>query len=145
MVGQSGKWWRFGAVGGLLVGLVAAWLLWQASSEAGGAPLEPQVAAVVKGQQLQVAVALAKEPAQRLSGTLTVELVGPAGERVAEARQELRDAEPLTSLRFDLTPAPASTDKARLRVSFDGRQAEVPLAKVLLAKAHEMSLSVRPW
>src|SRR5947209_5438600 len=106
MLGQIAKarTWRLGGSALLLAGLCAAALLWHSSSEAGGVPLEPQIAAFVKDKQLQVVVALAKETPLRLSGTLTVELLGAAGERLADASKELQDAEPFTSYRFDLPP-----------------------------------------
>jgi hypothetical protein len=103
--------------------------------------MEPQVAALIKDKQLQVAVALAKEAQPKLTGTLAVELIGPAGERLAEARKELKDADPLVSHRFELKAAQMPAERQQLRVSFDGRKTEIPLGKVLLAKAHETSLS----
>ncbi len=135
----AARGWRLAVLGVVLAMLWATGMLWQTASEAGGAALEPQVAAIVKDKQLVVAVALGKETPQRLTGTLVVELIGPTGQRLGEARTELQDSDPLTSHR--LTLAPAAAEQARLRVSFAGRQTEVPLARVLLIKAHEMSLS----
>src|SRR5258708_2626213 len=133
--------WRLGVVGILLAILCAAGLLWQTSSEAGGAPMEPQVAAFVKDNQIQLAVALSKETPQRLNGELVVELFNPAGQKLAEARKDLQDSPPLTSHKLILTQAELPIDPLRLRVSFGGRTAEIPLGKVLLVKAHEMSVT----
>lgn len=132
---------RLGVIGILLAALCAAGLLWQTSSEAGGAPLEPQVAAFVKDNQIQLAVALSKETPQRLNGELVVELFSPAGQKLAEARKDLQDSPPLTSHRMNLPQADLATDQLRVRVSFAGRKAEVGLGKVLLVKAHEMSVT----
>jgi hypothetical protein len=124
-----------------LAALAGAGLLWQTSSEAGGSAFEPQVTAFQKDQQLQVAVVLTRDASKRLSGELTVELVGPAGERLAIANKTLNDADPLGGHRLDLA-AEKGGGKRTLRVRFAGRQADIPLASVLLAKAHETSLTV---
>ena len=97
--------WRLGVVAILVATLCATGLLWQTSSEAGGAPLEPQVAAFIKDKQIQVAIALAKEAPQRLNGALAVELIGPSGEKLAAARKDLQDAASLSSQRLDLAMA----------------------------------------
>jgi hypothetical protein len=124
-----------------LAALGAAVLLWHPSSEAGGAPFDPLVTAIAKDKQLQIAVALPKETAQRVSGTLAVELLGANGQRLADTRTDLRDSDPLSGKRLVLATVPAANEAARLRVTFGGRQAEVPLAKAMLVKAHEMTLS----
>jgi hypothetical protein len=132
--------WRLGFVGILLATLCATGLLWQTSSEAGGAPLDPEVAAIIKDNHIQVAVALARETSQRLTGVLAVELIGPSGQKLAEARKELQGAASLSSQRFDLATADMPAKQLRLRVLFAGRKAEIALDKVLLVKAHETSL-----
>ena len=137
----AGRRWRLGVIGILLAAMCAAGMLWQTSSEAGGAPLDPQIAAFAKDNQIQLAIALSKETPQRLNGELVVELIGPAGQKLAEARKDLQDSAPLTSHRLNLTRADCPTDQLRVRISFAGRKAEIPLGKVLLVKAHEMSLS----
>ena len=133
--------WRLGALGVALAALCATSLLWQSATEAGATPFEPQVAAVQKDRQLQVAVALAKEKASKLNGTLGIELIGATGQTLDDARKELRDAEPLTSHRFNLETPSGPTDRLFLRVSFAGRKSEIALGKVMLAKGHETTLS----
>ena len=133
--------WRLGAVGVVLAALCATGLLWQNATQAGGTPFEPHVIAVHKDRQLQVAVALTKETASKLNGTLALELIGANGKTLDDARKELRDAEPLTNHRFNLETPAGSVDNLGLRVSFAGRKTELPMSKVLLAKGHEMTLS----
>src|SRR5438105_2524398 len=89
--------WRVGVVGVLLAVLCATGLMWQTSTQAGGAPLEPQVAAIVKDNQIVVAVALGKETPQRLSGALMVELIGPGEKSLALSRIALANEATLTS------------------------------------------------
>src|ERR1043166_2918302 len=140
-MGRAARSWRISAVGLALAALWAASLLWDSATEAGGLPFEPQVAALPKDGQLQIAVALPKENAAKLSGTLAIELIGPKGQVLDDARKELRDADALTSHRFNLETPAGPLDRLALRLSFGGRKTEVPLGKVLLAKGHEMTLA----
>ncbi len=132
---------RIVGIGLGLAVLCAAGLWRQTVSEAGGPPLPAQVAAVVDGKQLHVAVALTQDAPKRLSGTLQVELLGEAGQRLDVVRADLQDADALAAHRLDL-PAPAGgTDGLRLRISLNGRKAEVQLRQVLLVKAHETAVT----
>jgi hypothetical protein len=136
----SGSLWRLAVVGGFLAVAGVSSLLWQGVTQAGGGALEARTVAVVKDKQLQLAVLVGKDPSQRLTGTLAAELIGPGGERLADARKELESADGWAVHGLTLTPVPASLDQARLRISFGGRQTEVPLAHALLAKGHETIL-----
>ncbi len=133
--------WRLGILGVGLAALAAAGLLWQPSSEAGGTPFEPLVTAIAKDKQLEVGVAFPKETAREINGTLTVELLAADGQRLADTQKYLRGVDRRVGERLLLKADPATNKAARLRVSLAGRQAELPLAKALLVKAHEMSVT----
>src|SRR5437016_1489999 len=88
--------WRLCVIGTILMALCAASMLWQPASQAGGAALEPQVAAFVKDKELHVAVALTKEASQPAKGTIAVELITGDGQRLAQARADV-DGNPAVS------------------------------------------------
>src|SRR5262249_43097500 len=91
--------------------------------------------------KLRVAVALPTTQGRELSGTLSVELLGPGGKALARADQAVRQKEPLASYGFDLPADKARADGLTLRCRLGARRFEVPLGKVLLVKPHETTLA----
>src|SRR5262249_16019755 len=131
---------------------IAATAFWQSASEAGGPKFEPSVLAAFQDKQLLVSVGLPGPADKGLKGKASVELLD-AQDRVFEtAESKLNKFHPSTDLPLKFDPAidlafkfdavnRADADKLRLRVAFKGRKAEVPLAKVLLGKGHETTIS----
>ena len=116
-------------------------LIWQAVSEAGAPPFEPRVLAAFKDKQFQVAVGLPAQDTKKYTGPLIVELLGADGKMLAVVERDLENLDPLANLRFDFAASKTDADKLRLRIAFGKRQADIALAKVLLGKAHETSVT----
>jgi hypothetical protein len=79
-------------------------------------------------------------PSGGAADTLAVALVGPDGKVIAEESREVKPAAAGTSLHVELRVkgAPAG---AVVRTLFAGKKSEVPLARILLQKAHETTLT----
>lgn len=146
MHNTSGFGWPRVARLGLLAGLPLAALtfallgLRQGTAEA--AALSPQnVAGFQSPEKLVITVGLANPDRRALRGTLRVELLGPDKKPLAQAEKAVTQNEPAESYRFEF-PAPAQPpDRLTLRYHFGDRHEEVPLAKVLVVKAHETTLT----
>ncbi len=127
----------------LLCGSLLVTALVLAGREAGRAEpvaLSPQAAAVIPAQgKLHVTVDLAKT-VRPAAGRLRVELLGPKGDVLTWANAE-PDKGRLAHYRCEVTAPRVETDRLTLRCRL-GRQAfTVPVRQVLLARAHETTLS----
>ncbi len=104
-------------------------------------PMVQATPAVVKMKdKFLVTVGLASPEARPLAGALEVELLGPDNKVIAHERRDIKQPELAASYRFDLAAPALPTDQLRLRCRFDKEQYEMPLAEVLVAKAHETTL-----
>src|SRR5205807_1326216 len=86
---------------------------------------------------LTVAVPARSRSAAR---TLRVELLGPDKTVIDKATRKL-PARSATSQRFEFPTPKVAKDQITVRTRLDKKQAEVPLNKILLARAHETSLT----
>jgi 5-hydroxyisourate hydrolase-like protein (transthyretin family) len=141
----SAKPWQLGTAALLLAGLLS-YLYWgQGVSQAEAAPFTPHVAVFKNKDQFQVAVGLEQTDRNKpLKGKLRVDLVDADGQVVASAAKSIDQSEPLNSYPFQIAAPKAASSKAadlNVRVSFQDQKVEMPLKKVLLAKAHETVLS----
>jgi len=136
----TARCWQVGAAGLLFAAFVVYVFLGHSPSEASSAPFAPPVAVSPGKDGLQIAVALERSGSKELAGTLRVELLDSNNRPVADAEQGIAQSEPVASYRFSLR-TPGKAHGLNVRVSFDGKTHEIPLRRVLLAKAHETSLS----
>jgi hypothetical protein len=98
--------------------------------------------AVVKNKdKLSVTIGLASPEARPLDGELQLTLLGPDGEVLLEDKRQVKQTELAASYRFDLKHPELPTEQLRIRCRFDKEQFEVPVSEVLVAKAHETSLT----
>jgi 5-hydroxyisourate hydrolase-like protein (transthyretin family) len=133
---------RLGLVASLLLGLGGLALWSQSRGQAESAPFRPQTAAVFPAaNKLVVGVTLTNADARELTGDLQVELVKDQDQTLAKAVQPVRQKERLAGYRFELAADKAKADGLTLRVRLGGQRYEMPLAKVLLTKGHETSLT----
>jgi hypothetical protein len=133
---------RLGAVAALAAGLGGLALVGLSRSQAEAGPFTPQVAATfTAADRLAVAVALANPGDNELAGTLRVDLLGADGKELARAQKAINQKEHLDSYRLELPADKTKTADLTLRCRLGGREFSTPLAKVLLVKGHETSLS----
>jgi hypothetical protein len=85
---------------------------------------------------LEVAV-----PPAEAGQTLLVELVGPDKKVIDKASRKVAPGRTETSQRFEFTTPKVVKGKVSVRTSVGGRSTEVALHRILLAKAHETSLT----
>ena len=142
MSGPSSSWrWRLGAVGILLGGLIASTLIWQTVSEAGAPPFQPRVLASFNDKNLQISVALPTTE-KPVTGKVSVELLDGSGKSLAQQESKLSKFDSSVDLSFTFADVKKpDADNLKLRVRFKNKQAEMSLAKVLLGKGHETTIS----
>jgi 5-hydroxyisourate hydrolase-like protein (transthyretin family) len=131
---------RVGAAGVFLAGLAGLILLWQ-QGRAETPPFEPQIAAVLVKDQLQVGVGLERDGQKPLTGTLLVELVDRAGKSLARFEKDVNQETAHAQYHGTLPVDRADVPERGLRVSLNNRTHEKGLGQVLLAKAHETSVA----
>jgi len=146
MPGSRRSRWSFPWVSlGLLAGvaaLVGAVLFLPGGPQAQAAPLAPQpTAGFQTTERLVLTVTLPATPAARTRDTLKVEVVDRAGKVVAEAEREVETGTEALTERFEFASPKGPADGLTVRCRFGKESAEVPMSKVLLAKAHETALS----
>jgi 5-hydroxyisourate hydrolase-like protein (transthyretin family) len=133
---------RLGLVVSLLAGLGGLALVSQSQSQAEPAPFAPRTAAFFGDKnKLVVAVTLPNANDQELAGKLQVELIGAAGKVLASASQAIPSKEGQAGYRFELAADKAKAEGLSLHVRLGRQRFETPLAKVLLARGHETSLT----
>ncbi|MCS7045631.1 MAG: MG2 domain-containing protein [Gemmataceae bacterium] len=88
---------------------------------------------------MRVGVGLASDANQPLSGTLLVELLDAAGRIINRAEKEVRPETGQYAVGFNL--GGAKPDQLSLRVTVGKQKHETAVAKALLLKAHETSLT----
>ncbi|MDW8224042.1 MAG: MG2 domain-containing protein [Gemmatales bacterium] len=142
---------RIGTVLGIL-GLVVAGGLWlmRSSPAHAGILVNDSAVAYQTADKLLIAVTLehpqSGKAATPLSGTLKVSLLDKAGQIVATRQSAINQKEFAESYRFEFEKPQAPPHELQLRIEFSKEQLEVPLAKVLLVKAHETAvLASRDW
>ncbi|MCS7167198.1 MAG: MG2 domain-containing protein [Gemmatales bacterium] len=142
---------RIGTVLALL-GLVMAGGLWlmRSSPVHAGILVNDSAVAYQTADKLLIAVTLEHPQSGKdgapLSGTLKVSLVDKAGQIVATRQSAINQKEFAESYRFEFEKPQAPPHELQLRIEFGKEQLEVPLAKVLLVKAHETAvLASRDW
>ena len=134
--------WRLVGVVLLLCGIGAATAIWNTASEAGGQGFEPRVLAVFKDKQLQVAIEIPGSAEKGLTGKVSVDLLGKDGKALASRASKLSKLDPNTQLAFQFDDVnKADAENLSLRVQFKGKQVVFQLAKVLLGKGHETTIS----
>jgi 5-hydroxyisourate hydrolase-like protein (transthyretin family) len=130
---------------GLLVGaaaLVAALLLLPGGPRAQAAPPAPQpTGGFQTTERLVLTVTLPATPGGKTRGPLKVEIVDRQGKVAAGAEREVETGADALTERFEFTPPKGPADGLTVRCRFGKESAEVPMSKVLLAKAHETALS----
>jgi hypothetical protein len=139
-VSATAQPWQLGAAALFLVALLA-YLYWGGGvSQAQAGPFTPYVTVFKNKDQLNFAVGLERGEEQKpLKGKLRVDLVDADGKVVASVDKNIDQTEPLNSYPFKMAaPKVAGLD---VRVSFQDQKVQIPLKKVLLAKAHETVLS----
>jgi hypothetical protein len=108
----------------------------------GATPMPRPTAGFQTTERLALTVTLAGVEGAAPRGTLKVELLDAGGKVLADKEQEAQPAAEVTSHRFEFAPTGVAADKITVRCRFDGQKpVEVPLAGILLAKAHETALS----
>ena len=96
----------------------------------------------LRTDKLLVTVALVNDQAKTLRGDLKVELVRPDGGVVATARQAVVQSDPAAAYKFELQVPKAGLDSLALQFQFGKEEkVKVPVQDVLVAKAHETSVS----
>ncbi len=136
--------WAPLGIGALTVAAVVALLLvGPPAQQAHAAPaLTPQAAAGFQTtDKLVLTVNLPRAEKPQPAGTLRVELVDADGKVLTSDERKVQPGDGPTSHRFEMASPKTPADKLTLRCTFGGEKTETPLAKVLLVKAHETTLS----
>ncbi len=146
MPGSRRSRWSFPWVPlGLLLGaavLLGALLFLPGGPQAQAAPPAPQpTAGFQTTERLVLTVTVPATPGGRTRGPLKVEIVDRKGQVVGEAEREVETGAEALTERFELAPPKGPADGLTVRCRFGKESAEVPMSKVLLAKAHETALS----
>jgi hypothetical protein len=136
----NARCWQVGVGGVLFAAFVAMVFVGQRPSQASSPAFAPAVSALQAKDKLQVAVALERSGSEELAGALRLELIDRDRRVVASAEQAIGQRDAVQSYRFELA-APERPEGLHVRISFGGDTHEVALGRVLLAKAHETSLS----
>lgn len=131
---------RLGFLGLFVVVLGTMTLLWQ-QGRAGGAPFAPRVVAVFDKNDLKLGIGLAREGKLALTGTLLVELTDAGGKTIARQEKEINQEAEYAQYAVKFAADPADAVKLGVRISLGQRKLETTVAKLLLAKAHETSLT----
>jgi hypothetical protein len=120
---------------------LAVGLLIQPAGQAETATLSPQTVAVVPTKdKWQITVDLAHLAVKKASGRLAVDLVGADGKVLAQTRADgAKDR--AAHFRCELAAPKVAADKVKLVCRWQGRTLAVPVRQVLLAKAHESSVT----
>ncbi len=123
--------------------VVALLLAGPPAQQAQAAPaLTPRAAAGYQTtDKLVLTVNLPRAEKPQPSDTLRVELVDADGKVLTSDERKVQPGNGPTSHRFELASPKIAADKLTLRCTFGGEKMETPLAKVLLVKAHETTLS----
>jgi hypothetical protein len=134
---------RGGAVLGVLLVGVGVILCWEAPGQAEAAMLSAQNAGVFKTQdKLLITIGVANPDEKEVRGTLTVELIDAKCKSVGKSRQTVQQSDKAASYRFELPLTGLSADQVTLRCHFgDKEQFSAKVSDLILAKAHETSLS----
>jgi uncharacterized protein YfaS (alpha-2-macroglobulin family) len=134
---------RFGLVAGSILALFAGLVLVGQPADPAEKPLlsADNVAGVQTTDKLVVLVGLANPGSRKLTGTLNLELLGPDGQSLGRAKQAVNQRDKQSRYRFELPAIKLPPDKVTLRGQFRKQNFEMPLAKVLLVKAHETELT----
>jgi hypothetical protein len=128
---------------GVAAAVVALLLVGPGGHQAQAAPPEPKATAGFQTtERLTLTVTLPAVSGNGAKGNLKVELLDPDGKVLAEKEQDAQPAGDDTSYRFEFLPTKVAADKITVRCCFaDQKPVTVPLAGILLAKAHETALS----
>jgi hypothetical protein len=122
-----------GALGILLVG---------PGRQAQGADPSPQATAGFQTtEKLVLTVQMPAVEGAQAAHKLTVELLDTDSKVLDSSEREVRPEAEATSHRFEFAAPRGSADKITVRCRFASQTVEVPLGKILLAKAHETALS----
>jgi hypothetical protein len=128
---------------GVAVAVVALLLVGPGGPQAQAAPPEPKATAGFQTtERLALTVTLPAVSGDVAKGALKVELLDPEGKILAEKEEEAQPGAEDTSHRFEFPAIKVAADKITVRCRFAGQKpVMVPLAAILLAKAHETALS----
>jgi 5-hydroxyisourate hydrolase-like protein (transthyretin family) len=137
---RPGRGFRLGVLGVFVVVLGALTLVWQ-QSRAGGTPFAPRVVAVFDKNDLKLGIGLAREGKHALAGDLLVELTDANGKTIARQEKEIHQEADYAQYAVKFAADPADASKLGIRISLGQRKMESTIAKLLLAKAHETSLT----
>ncbi|MGE3807811.1 MAG: MG2 domain-containing protein, partial [Gemmataceae bacterium] len=137
---------RVVVLGGFVLAVLAFVFLGnRGSNQASAAQLTEDHAAVFKDKdKLLVSINLGNPDGENLRGVLTVQLLGPDKKSLAKMSSPVDQNEAAASYRFELPLTDVPLNKLSLQGQFGDQVFTVPLEKVLLAKAHETSLSASP-
>jgi 5-hydroxyisourate hydrolase-like protein (transthyretin family) len=122
------------------VGIVVATLFFIKPPQAEAATPEP-FAGFQTTDKLVLTVSLPPTDKRKITGPLSVELVGPDGKVLAAEQRTVEASPDKTGHRFEFGSLKVPADKVTLRCTFDGQKVETPLTKILLVKAHETAVS----
>jgi len=135
---------RIGLLSGIAVAAVASVVAigWKPDQAAAAAPAAMRPAAFLQTDKLLVTVALVNDQAKTLRGDLKVELVQPDGSVVTTAHQAVEQTDPAAAYKFELQAPKTGLDSLALHFQYGKEEkVKVPLKDVLVAKAHETSIS----
>src|SRR5262245_39555180 len=113
-------------------------------SEAQGAVMSAQATAGYQTtDKLLINVTLANsDDDKQLKGTLAAELLDADGKVVARTQRTISQSESSAGHSLEFKAPKQAPEKLKLRCQFGKEQFEVPLAQILLVKAHETTLTV---
>jgi hypothetical protein len=133
---------RLGLVAGVTLLVFGLVLVFQQASQADAAVLSSQaVAGFQTTEKLKITLSLANPKDQELKGNLQIELLGPDGQSLGQAEQEVRQRESAAGYSFDLPATKLPPSKLTLRCRFGKEKVDVPLSRILVVKAHETALT----
>jgi uncharacterized protein YfaS (alpha-2-macroglobulin family) len=121
--------------------LVVTLMLIQPGARVAAADVTPQTPAGFQTTEKLILTVNLPAAKTSKSGTLTVELRNDKGELIEDKQQTVDVGAEATSHRFEFKPLKVPADQVTLHCQFEKEKMDVPLAKVLLVKAHETALS----
>jgi hypothetical protein len=120
---------------------IVALMLVQPSARLTAAPITPQTPAGFQTTEKLILTVNLPAAKTKKSGTLTVELLNNKGEIIQDEQQSVEVGSEATSHRFEFKALKVPADQVTLRCQFEKEEIKVPLATVLLVKAHETALT----
>jgi hypothetical protein len=134
-------WVPIGLVTAVLGAIVGVLLMHHPAPEAVAAPAAQAAAGFQTTEKLVLTINLPALPEGQRAADLVVELLDPDGKVMHDHSRAVQLTTQPASERVEFRPAKLAADKVTVRCRLDKEKVEVPLAKILLVKAHETALS----